>query len=121
MKYFIIPFLFLSLFFQLNARKINDSTAPLHLIKPDYSKIDEKDDNENPSSARNFDFGSGPVKEGFEQITEKSIYTNSKGFGLIPSGEIVSGKNSAKDPLTGDYIGSNKPFYFVVNLPEGHY
>ena len=121
MKYFFIPFLFLIFSFQLNARKINDSTTPQHLMKPDYSKIDEKDDIENPSSARNFDFGSGPVKEGFEQITEKSIYTNSKGFGLIPSGEIVSGKNFSKDLLKGDYISSNKPFYFVVNLPEGHY
>ena len=121
MKYFFIPFLFLIFCFQLNALKINVSTTPLQLMKPDYSKIDEKDDNENPSSARNFDFGSGPVKEGFEHITEKTIYTNSKGFGLIPSGEIISGKNSAKDPLKSDYISSNKPFYFVVNLPEGHY
>ncbi|MEI6138758.1 MAG: rhamnogalacturonan acetylesterase [Mariniphaga sp.] len=112
MKFFFIPFLFLSLSFQLtNSHRIGINESALTLY----------DDNENPSTARKFDFGSGAVQEGYEQITEKSIYNNSKGFGLIPSGEIISGKNSAKNPLTSDYIISNKPFYFVVNLPEGHY
>ncbi len=36
MKNFLILFFLLGLSFQLNAQKINDSTTPLHLMKPDY-------------------------------------------------------------------------------------
>jgi len=61
-----------------------------------------------------FDFGSGKAKKGWTPITPTSVYSAEKGFGLIPSGEIEAGK-------TADFLSSNKPFYFVVNLPEGHY
>jgi lysophospholipase L1-like esterase len=66
------------------------------------------------SSLYRFDFGSGKVKKGWTQITPSSIYSAKKGFGLIPSGQIEEGK-------AGDFLSSKKPFYFVVNLPEGHY
>jgi len=68
-----------------------------------------------------FDFGSGQLKKGRTQVTSTSLYLHEKGFGLIPSGEMVSGKNDSKDPLTDDFLSSEKPFYFEVNLPEGHY
>ncbi|MDP3434535.1 MAG: rhamnogalacturonan acetylesterase [Bacteroidota bacterium] len=61
-----------------------------------------------------FDFGSGKAKKGWTQVTASSVYSAEKGFGLIPSGEMVDGK-------TTDFLSSKKPFYFVVNLPEGHY
>jgi lysophospholipase L1-like esterase len=68
-----------------------------------------------------FDFGSGKVKKGWTQVTATTLYSLEKGFGLIPSGKIVSGETGSKDPLSGDFLSSNKPFYFAVNLPEGHY
>lgn len=68
-----------------------------------------------------FDFGSGKVKKGWTQVTSTTLYSAEKGFGLIPSGEMVSGKTESKDPLTGDFISSKKAFYFAVDLPEGHY
>ena len=92
-----------------------------HKIEINDSAVMLYGDNDNPTSARKFDFGSGPVKEGYEQITEKTIFSNSKGFGIIPSGEVISHKNNSKDPLSCDCISSSKPFYFNVNLPEGHY
>lgn len=61
-----------------------------------------------------FDFGSGKAKKGWTQVIASTVYSAEKGFGLIPSGEMVDGK-------TADFLSSNKPFYFVVNLPEGHY
>lgn len=61
-----------------------------------------------------FDFGSGKAKKGWTQITPLSVYSAEKGFGLIPSGEIYGDKSD-------DFLASKKPFYFVVNLPEGHY
>jgi lysophospholipase L1-like esterase len=66
------------------------------------------------STVVRFDFGSGKAKKGWTPITPSSVYSAEKGFGLIPSGEMVDGK-------TGDYLSSKKTFYFVVNLPEGHY
>jgi len=64
------------------------------------------------ASLLRFDFGSGKVKKGWTPITPSSIYTDEKGFGLIPSGVMEEGK---------DFLSSKKPFYFSVILPEGHY
>jgi lysophospholipase L1-like esterase len=61
-----------------------------------------------------FNFGSGKAKKGWTQITSSSVYSAEKGFGLLPSGEMEDGK-------TGGFLSSKKPFYFAVNLPEGHY
>jgi len=72
-------------------------------------------------SLTRFDFGPGKVKKGWTQVTETTLYSDKNGFGIIPSGEIASGKTGSKDPLTGDYLSSTKPFYFVVDMPEGHY
>ena len=58
-----------------------------------------------------FDFGSGKAKKGWSQVSPSSIYSAKKGFGLIPSGKMES----------GNFLKSNKPFYFAVDLPEGHY
>ena len=68
-----------------------------------------------------FVFGSGKVKKGWTQVTATTLYSAEKGFGLIPSGEMVSGKTESKDPLTSEFISSKKAFYFAVDLPEGHY
>ena len=66
------------------------------------------------STVLKFDFGSGKVKKGWTPITPSSVYSSEKGFGLIPSGEKIGDK-------TADFLACKKPFYFVVNLPEGHY
>lgn len=59
-----------------------------------------------------FDFGSEQPVSGWTPITQKSMYSTQKGFGIIPSGEMDAGK---------DYLSSKKPFYFTVDLTEGHY
>lgn len=66
------------------------------------------------STVSRFYFGSEKAKKGWTPITPSSVYSAEKGFGLIPSGEIEDGK-------TANFLSSKKPFYFVVNLPEGHY
>ena len=75
---------------------------------------------EKPSVSR-FDFGSEKTKKGWTQVTLSTLYSAEKGFGLFPSGVIISGKSKQNDPVTGDFIESQKPFYFVIDLPEGHY
>jgi lysophospholipase L1-like esterase len=59
-----------------------------------------------------FDFGSEQSIPGWITVSENVFYSGQKGFGIIPSGEMEAGK---------DYLSSTKPFYFVVNIPEGHY
>ncbi len=59
-----------------------------------------------------FDFGSVEPLSGWNLITQNSAYSTQKGFGIIPSGEMEAGI---------DYLSSKKPFYFTVDLPEGHY
>jgi len=73
------------------------------------------------STVSRFDFGSGKTKKGWTQVTPSALYSAEKGFGLIPSGVIISEKSKQNDPVTGDFIESQKPFYFVIDLPEGHY
>jgi len=68
-----------------------------------------------------FDFGSGKVKKGWTQVTATTLYSAEKGFGLVPSGEMLSGKTESKAALKGGFLCSRKPFYFAVDLPEGHY
>ena len=59
-----------------------------------------------------FGFGTEQSAPGWTSVTKSSVYSAAKGFGIIPSGEMEAGK---------DYLSSKKPFYFVVDLPEGHY
>lgn len=72
-------------------------------------------------SVYRFDFGSGKTKKGWTPVTPTTVYSAGKGFGLITSGEIKAGISHRKDALNGDFIESRKTFYFVVDLPEGHY
>lgn len=73
------------------------------------------------SSLFRFDFGSGKIQKGWTSVSPSAVYSEEKGFGLIPSGEITAGISHQKDALSGDFLESQKPFYFAVNLPEGHY
>ena len=68
-----------------------------------------------------FDFGSGQKLSGWTSVTKESKYSVEKGFGLIPSGEMEAGNNAGQDKPKGDFLSSKKPFYFAVDLPEGHY
>ena len=69
---------------------------------------------------KKFDFGPGTVKKGYIQIQPESIYSKEKGYGFLPGAEL-KGISNGKDALKNDYLVSNKPFYFSVDLPEGDY
>lgn len=68
-----------------------------------------------------FDFGSDQSPSGWTPITRNSFYSAQKGFGLIASGEMETGELKGQPEPSADFLGSKKPFYFVVTLPEGHY
>lgn len=67
-----------------------------------------------------FDFGTKRTQTGYTAITADSKFDDKKGYGFT-NGSTVTAVERNGNPLTGDYITSNKPFYFSVKLPEGNY
>ncbi|MDP4261247.1 MAG: GDSL-type esterase/lipase family protein [Bacteroidota bacterium] len=67
-----------------------------------------------------FDFGSGKPAAGYIQITPGTKFNYQTGYGFDP-GSVVESVDRGGDPLTGDFITSQKPFYFSVKLPDGNY
>ncbi len=67
-----------------------------------------------------FDFGSGKTAPGYIQITPESKFSYQTGYGFDQN-SIVESIDRGGNPLTGDFITSNKPFYFSVKLPDGNY
>lgn len=67
-----------------------------------------------------FDFGGNRVEKGFIPITSTSKFDKKKGYGFMDISGLKSVDNGG-NALTGDFITSDKPFYFSVVLPEGNY
>jgi lysophospholipase L1-like esterase len=77
-----------------------------------------------PASATctRFDFGNGPVAEGFIQVGPDTTYDAKRGYGLEPGPAPVPWTQEGSNALTSDFLCSeNSPFLFSVALPEGNY
>ena len=68
-----------------------------------------------------FDFGSGKPAPGYQQVLPTAIYTTDKGYGFDFNTTVKAVDRGGKDALKGDFVTSEKPFYFSVDLPEGNY
>jgi lysophospholipase L1-like esterase len=80
-----------------------------------------------------FDFGQGPVKEGYTQVLPTALYGKAYasdtvagyfGFENWRNTRVTFVDRGGPDPLTRDIIvgsGMNIPMYFSVNVPEGKY
>lgn len=68
-----------------------------------------------------FDFGDGKVAKGYTQVLPSDVYSASKGYGFDLGSTVIAVDRKGKDPLKSDFITSDKPFYFSINLPEGNY
>ncbi len=68
-----------------------------------------------------FDFGSGIVEPGYKQVTGEMAYNKELGYGFISELPVSDIDRKGKNALRSDFCTSNKPFYFVVDLPEGNY
>ncbi|WP_207427014.1 rhamnogalacturonan acetylesterase [Pedobacter sp. SYSU D00535] len=73
-----------------------------------------------PKTSCRFDFGSADTKIGYIPITAETFYSKDKGYGFLPGASIQS-VDRGGDVLKGDFITSDQPFYFTVDLPEGDY
>jgi len=67
-----------------------------------------------------FDFGGERTEKGFIPITSTSQFDKKLGYGFMDISGLKTVDNGG-NALTGDYITSNKPFYFSVAIPEGNY
>ena len=67
-----------------------------------------------------FDFGGNKVEKGFIPITSNSKFDKKIGYGFMDISGLKSVDNGG-NALTGDFITSDKPFYFSVAIPEGNY
>ncbi len=67
-----------------------------------------------------FDFGESRVENGFIPITPASKFDRKIGYGFMNISGLKSVDNGG-NALTGDFITSDKPFYFSVAIPEGNY
>jgi lysophospholipase L1-like esterase len=67
-----------------------------------------------------FDFGTNKTAAGYLTVTPETKFTYQTGYGF-DQGSVVTSVDRGGNGLTGDYITSNKPFYFSVKLPEGNY
>ncbi|MDH7599018.1 MAG: rhamnogalacturonan acetylesterase [Sedimentisphaerales bacterium] len=68
-----------------------------------------------------FDLGSGPVAQGYAAIGPADLYNAEKGYGLEPNCLVEALVRDGSDPLRGDLITSDRPFYFSAAVPEGNY
>ncbi len=72
------------------------------------------------SNAFKFDFGTDKAAKGFTAVTPQTIYSPEKGYGF-DFGSNPQVIDRGGDMLKGDFIKSEKPFYFSVKVPEGNY
>jgi len=71
-------------------------------------------------TAFKFDFGGKRVEKGFIPITSTSKFDKNNGYGFMDISGLQSVDNGG-NALKGDFITSDKPFYFSVAIPEGNY
>ena len=67
-----------------------------------------------------FDFGGNRVENGFIPINSTSKFDKKIGYGFMDVSGLKPVDNGG-NALRGDFITSDKPFYFSVAIPEGNY
>lgn len=67
-----------------------------------------------------FDFGGERSEKDFIPIHSTSKFDRKVGYGFMDVSDLKSVDNGGS-ALTGDFITSDKPFYFSVAIPEGNY
>lgn len=71
-------------------------------------------------TAFKFDFGMGKTANGYIPVTPDTRFNYQQGYGFNHDADIKAiDRNNT--PVKGDFITSDKPFYFSVKLPDGNY
>jgi len=76
---------------------------------------------QSPKTSYKFDFGSGKVAPGYTQVLPTNVYSPTAGYGFDFNTTATAVSRASKAALKGDFVTSDKPFYFSARLPEGNY
>jgi Lysophospholipase L1 and related esterases len=68
-----------------------------------------------------FDFGTGRAAKGYIKVTPETIYNERTGYGFHPGSNITAVVRRKSKAITSDFVTSDQPFFFSVNLPDGNY
>ncbi len=68
-----------------------------------------------------FDFGAGPIMEGFSAIRNDTRYSEARGYGWIKYSNVWKGDRGVGDHLIRDYCSGGEDREWAVNLPDGAY
>lgn len=68
-----------------------------------------------------FDFGPGKVASGYTQILPTSVYSKENGYGFMMGASLTGIDRNGKNALKTDFLTSDKPFFFTIDVPEGNY
>ncbi|WPU97152.1 rhamnogalacturonan acetylesterase [Mucilaginibacter sabulilitoris] len=68
-----------------------------------------------------FDFGSKKAAPGYKKAGPNDVFNDAKGYGFDFGAKVIAVTRDDRKKITGEYVTSNKPFYFSVNVPEGNY
>jgi len=68
-----------------------------------------------------FSFGSAAAKDGYIQVQPGSFYSEEKGYGFLKGAVLHTATDQETATSSGDFITSDTPFFFTLDLPEGNY
>jgi len=68
-----------------------------------------------------FDFGAGPIMEGFSAIRNETRYSEARGYGWIDYDNVWKGDRAVGDNLLRDYCSGKGDREWAVRLPNGQY
>lgn len=88
------------------------------------SKCSQKSERKNSASdtvVKKFDFGSEKTKNGYVPITPDAVYSAENGIGIATDFSVEAVQRKKSDKINGDFITSDHPFFFSVDIPEGRY
>ena len=69
----------------------------------------------------NFDFGAGPIMDGFSAIRNETHFSEERGYGWIDYDVVWRGDRGVGDHLLRDYCSGKEDREWAVRLPNGEY
>ena len=83
--------------------------------------LDAEAQSKKPLSVYKFDFGSGKAAKGYNAVSAAVSYNRDLGYGFESTSHLAAVNRKGTDPLRDDFISSDQPIFFSVDMPEGNY
>ncbi|MBN1132034.1 MAG: rhamnogalacturonan acetylesterase [Bacteroidales bacterium] len=78
-------------------------------------------DADSPDAVYKFDFGNAETEKDFQQVSSDRLFTGDNLYGFLPGLNPESVTSDAESLIMNDLLMSEKPFVFVMEIPEGNY